>query len=47
MIKQIQSLKDDEDTKNKVNNPENEELLRLRNHNQNLLTQIKNFVRCC
>jgi hypothetical protein len=40
-LEQIKSLKDEnKDTKNKVNNPENEEFSRIKNHNQNLLTQI-------
>jgi hypothetical protein len=39
---QIKSSKDDnKNTKNKVNNPKNEEFSHIKNHNQNLLTQIK------
>jgi hypothetical protein len=44
-LEQIKKLKDEklesQDIKNKVNKSGNEELACLKNHNQNLLTQIK------
>jgi len=41
LLEQIKSSKDDEATKNKVNNLEKDELVCLRNHNQTLLMKIK------
>lgn len=46
LLEQIKNLKDKEkDTKDKVNDSENDELSRLRNHNQALLMQIKKLKR--
>jgi len=46
-LEQIRGLKDkkleNQDIKNKVSKSRNEEILRLRNHNQNLLTHIVKF----